>query len=99
MIGSSLAFSLFFSLAPPAKADVLPLSRLRLYETGVGYFERRGRVAKRERLTLPVPTAHLDDALKTLVVLDEGTGARVGGVAFSSPSTYLRSCGRRSEVT
>ncbi len=84
MVVSSFALSLFFSMAPPPKADVLPLSRLRLYETGVGYFERRGRVAKREQLALPVPTAHLDDALKTLVVLDGGSGARVGGIAFST---------------
>lgn len=72
-------------MAAPAKsAEVLPLTRLRLYETGVGYFERRGRVKKNDRLALPVPTAHLDDALKTLVVLDGGTGARVGGIAFST---------------
>ncbi|MGH1348019.1 MAG: hypothetical protein ACRBN8_41070 [Nannocystales bacterium] len=70
--------------APTKSAKVLPLSRLRLYETGVGYFERRGRVNKNDRLALPVPTAHLDDALKTLVVLDGGTGARVGGIAFST---------------
>ena len=82
---SMLALSLFLSMAAPSKsADVLPLARLRLYETGVGYFERRGRVAKSDDLALPVPTAHLDDALKTLVVLDSGTGARVGGIAFST---------------
>ncbi len=81
---SVFALSLIFSMAPPTSADVLPLSRLRLYETGVGYFERRGRVSKSDNLALPVPTAHLDDALKTLVVLDGGTGARVGGIAFST---------------
>lgn len=82
---STLALSLFLSMAAPAKpAEVLPLRRLRLYETGVGYFERRGRVRKNDKLALPVPTAHLDDALKTLVVLDGGTGARVGGIAFST---------------
>lgn len=68
-------------LAPP---EVLPLERVRLYETGVGYFERGGRMDKGESLELPVPTAHLDDALKTLVVLSPGGQARVGGVAFES---------------
>lgn len=82
---STLALSLVLSMAAPVKpAKVLPLSRLRLYETGVGYFERRGRVSKGDQLALPIPTAHLDDALKTLVVLDGGTGARVGGIAFST---------------
>jgi hypothetical protein len=77
--------SLLLCMAPPPKsADVLPLSRLRLYETGVGYFERRGRVTKGKSLALPVPTGHLDDALKTLVVLDGGSGARVGGIDFST---------------
>lgn len=72
---STLALSLFLSMAAPAKsADVLPLTRLRLYETGVGYFERRGRVSKNDQLSLPAPTADLDDALKTLVVLDGGHG-------------------------
>ncbi len=81
---SVLTASLVLSMAAPAASEVLPLTRLRLYETGVGYFERRGRVSKNDQLALPVPTAHLDDALKTLVVLDGGTGARVGGIAFST---------------
>lgn len=54
-------------LVPAALADkpsaVLPLTRLRLYETGVGYFERSGRL---NGLTqLPVPAAQLDHALSS----------------------------------
>lgn len=83
----ALSLPLFVALAAPSSAgrgDVLPLQRLRLYETGVAYFERRGRVERGGELALPVPTSHLDDALKTLVVLDGGDGARVQGIAFSS---------------
>jgi hypothetical protein len=59
----------------------LPLQRVRLYETGVAYFERSGTVdGKRTRL--PVPSAHLDDALKTLVVL--GREGNVDEVTFPS---------------
>jgi hypothetical protein len=65
--------------APPA--STLPLSRVRLYETGVGYFERSGTIPGGET-ALPVPAGHLDDALKTLVVL--GGDVKVNGVAFSS---------------
>lgn len=65
-------------------STVLPLRALRLYETGVGYFERSGAVSGGALTTLPVPAGHLDDALKTLVVLDGGSGDRVAGVAFSS---------------
>ena len=68
------------SLAAP-RASTLPLTRVRFYETGVGYFERSGAVPAGET-TLPVPAGHLDDALKTLVVL--GGDVKVSGVAFSS---------------
>jgi hypothetical protein len=74
-----------------AKPPVLPLSRVRLYETGVGYFERTGAVGA-GAVTLPVPASHLDDALKTLVVFSADGPARVGGIEFSS--SVSRSMGR-----
>ena len=86
----ALFFSISFVLVgcagrgPAAPPDVLPLRTLRLYETGVGYFERSGSLSRSSSMSLPVPAAHLDDALKTLVVLGKGGGARVQGVAFSS---------------
>lgn len=64
----------------PAR-PVLPLRTARLYETGVGYFERSGAVAGS---TLPVPAGHLDDALKTLVVLAEDPRTAVEGITFPS---------------
>ncbi len=67
--------------APDAKQTVLPLRTLRLYETGVGYFERTGSVDADSSVVLPVPTGHLDDALKTLVVVGSST---VHGVEFNS---------------
>lgn len=78
--------SVLVMLAPPAlaaapRAGALPLTRVRFYETGVGYFERSGTVPAGET-SLPVPAGHLDDALKTLVVL--GGDVKVSGVAFSS---------------
>lgn len=71
---------------------VLPLRVLRLYETGVGYFERSGELEGRARTTLPVPAGHLDDALKSLVVLDGGAGGRVDGLSF--PSSVTRATAR-----
>lgn len=65
--------------------DTLPLERLRLYETGVGYFQRTGEVSGGTQAALPLPAGHLDDALKTLVVLDgQGGKVRLHGVAFES---------------
>ncbi|MCC6521545.1 MAG: hypothetical protein IT373_02685 [Polyangiaceae bacterium] len=59
----------------------VPLARVRFYETGVGYFERAGTMPTGS-LSLPVPAAHLDDALKTLVVLSPG--GNVAGLEFAS---------------
>lgn len=62
----------------------LPLTKVRLYETGVAYFERHGTLAGGAGARLPVPAGHLDDALKTLVVLSPDGTANVGGVEFAS---------------
>lgn len=67
--------------SPPG---VLPLTRVRLYESGVGYFERQGRLEP-GKTTLPVPSGHLDDALTTLVLLETDDQARSAtGVTFAS---------------
>jgi len=66
---------------PAPKAQILPLRTLHLYETGVGYFERSGDVGT-GATTLPVPTGHLDDALKTLVII--GPGGKIRGFEFGS---------------
>lgn len=66
------------------QAATLPLKTVRLYEAGVGYFERAGRVGRGGGLGLPVPVAHLDDALKTLVVLGTDGKTSVAGIEFAS---------------
>ena len=63
---------------------ILPLKTLRLYETGVGYFERAGTVAADSNAALPVPAGHLDDALKTLVVLSTDGKRTMHGFEFGS---------------
>jgi len=57
---------------PPA--DV-PVTRVVLFTTGVGYFEHSGTVTGTRQLDLPVQAAHMDDLLQSLVVedLDGGT--------------------------
>jgi hypothetical protein len=70
--------------APPATpAAVLPLHSLRLYENGVGYFEREGVLGADRGSTLGVPASHVDDALKTLIILSKGD-AKVSGIEFPS---------------
>jgi hypothetical protein len=67
-------------LSSALAADPLPVHRIRFYETGVAWFERRG-VTDTTAATLPIPTSHLDDALKSLVVLD---GDGLDAVTFAS---------------
>ncbi len=76
------SLSLVCSVAD-ARGDLLPLKRVRFYETGVAYFERSGAVGQGV-VTLPVPASHLDDALKTLVVYANDGPTRLGGVEFAS---------------
>lgn len=70
-------------VAAPGTA-ILPLRTLHLYETGVGYFERSGDVGSVSATSLPVPAGHLDDALKSLVILTPDGKVRVTGFAFGS---------------
>lgn len=71
-----------------AAPDPLPLRTVRFYETGVAYFERSGVLhggdGRGVPLTLPLPTAQLDDALKSLVVVSPDGKAHLSGVAFES---------------
>ena len=69
---------------PSSTSSVLPLTNVRLYETGVGYFERSGILSPTERTGLPVPASHLDDALQSLVVFTPGHSDPIRGVAFGS---------------
>jgi len=81
----AMGTTMWMMMAGPAAAAgaPLPLKRVRLYETGVGYFERGGTVGT-EGLSLPVPEGHLDDALKTMVVLSPDGSGRVSGISFAS---------------
>ena len=71
--------------------EVLPLRTLRLYESGVGYFERSGQLSLAS-MSLPVPAGQLDDALKSLVVIGAHGKSRVEAVEF--PSSVGRAMAR-----
>ena len=81
--GALVSLALLWALPAGAKSELLPLKRVRFYETGVAYFERSGVVGA-NAVTLPVPASHLDDALKTLVVYSGSRVSHVGGIEFSS---------------
>ena len=75
----------------PTSLSILPLRTLRLYETGIGYFERAGSVSG-DDTGLPLPAGHLDDALKTLVIYSQDKNARVYGLSF--PTSVSKGMGR-----
>jgi hypothetical protein len=69
--------------------EVLPITRLTLYRSGVAAYERRGSVRGSAGLMLPFSAEQLNDVLKSLQVLDLD-GGRVGGVSFASKDPLSR---------
>lgn len=62
--------------APFAGAAELPVTRVVLYQNGVGYFERAGSIDG-NLLTLQIHPTQINDLLKSLTVIDAGTGRAV----------------------
>jgi hypothetical protein len=61
----------------------LPVSRVVLYSSGVGYFQRAGKVKGSCRVDLAFPASDINDLLKSLVLRDLG-GGQVTAVACDS---------------
>ena len=82
------SFSLLVSAQapPPAASDAaepLPVRRVVLYKTGVGYFEHRGTVRGAQAITIRFTSAQLNDVLKSLTAIDLGKG-QVTGISYNS---------------
>jgi len=65
--------------AQEGKAD-LPITKVVLFSSGVGYFERAGEVAGGSRVELTFKTEDINDILKSMVVM----GAREASVTYGS---------------
>jgi len=61
----------------------VPVKRVVLYKSGVGYFEHSARVRGTQELNIGFTTAQLNDVLNSLTVVDLGKG-RISGVRFNS---------------
>jgi hypothetical protein len=68
--------------ADPAP-DPLPIRRVILYKTGIGYFEHLGRVRDRQDVTIRFTSAQLNDVLKSLTAIDLGQG-QISGISYNS---------------
>jgi hypothetical protein len=66
----------------PPRAD-LPLQRIVLFSSGVGYFQREGQVEGNARIDLQFPAAEVNDLLKSMVLQDLN-GGLVNSVTYDS---------------
>jgi len=73
-----------------ADAAALPLSKIVLYTSGVGYFQRQGIVEGDQRLALRFKTEDIKDLLKSLVVQDLD-GGQVAAVTYDSRDPITKS--------
>ena len=72
--------------------NALPIKRVVLYKNGVGYFEHLGRVNGNQDVTIPFTSGQLNDALKSLTLLDLN-GGRITGVQYASSAPVDRQLG------
>jgi hypothetical protein len=86
---------LFLLLPWPVLAEegpALPLSKIVLYSSGVGYFQHDGTVNNRTQLDLRLQTNQINDMLKSLVVQDFG-GGNVSTVTYGSHDPVTKTLG------
>jgi hypothetical protein len=69
--------------AAPATPQKLPLRRVVLYKSGIGYFEHDGRVHGNEDVEIAFTSSQLNDVLKSLTALDF-SGGRIVGASYNS---------------
>ncbi|MEK6764224.1 MAG: DUF4139 domain-containing protein [Nitrospirota bacterium] len=101
LIGSSdtlvrrLILISFLLLPWPVFAEdgaALPLSKIVLYSSGVGYFQHDGTVSNRTQLDLRLHVNQINDMLKSLVVQDFG-GGKVSTVTYGSRDPVTKTLG------
>lgn len=67
----------------------LPLKRVVMFNSGVGFFEHSGEVTGNQNIAFPVNVSDINDLLKSLVVQDRG-GGKVTAVNYGSPEPITR---------
>ncbi len=87
------------ALAPPVAGQApssagrgavpLPVRKVVLYKNGMGYFEHVGAIRGRQTVEIVLPSAQLNDVLKSLTVIDLGRG-QVTGVTYDSTAPLDR---------
>jgi len=83
----SCAATAFVAVAVPAADAPLPLERVVLFTSGVGYYEHAGKVAGNAGVEMQFPAEGVNDLLKSMVVLDRGGGPPTVTYASRDPVT------------
>jgi hypothetical protein len=78
----ALSASALPAQTPPPKAGV-PLAKVVLFNSGVGFFERAGKVTGNAQLELEFKSEDINDLLKSMVLQDLGAG-KISAVTYSS---------------
>src|SRR6187431_407255 len=87
-IGAGIGVNELFA-ANEAKQDLkpavnLPITRVVLFNSGVGYFSRSGEVEGEARVDLTFPESDINDLLKSMVLEDFSAAGRVSAVSYDS---------------
>ncbi len=72
-----------FAAADEVDSDKLPIQRIVLFNSGVGFFEHRGTVDGDDQVELKFKTEDINDLLKSLVLQDLG-GGKISTVSYGS---------------
>jgi hypothetical protein len=70
----------------------LPVRRVVLYKTGVGYFEHQGAIKNNQQVQIDFTSGQLNDVLQSLTVLDLN-GGRIAGVNYNSEAPLSQRLG------
>src|SRR3954464_12518735 len=92
-VGAGIGMDALFA-AGEAKQDLkpavsLPITRVVLFNSGVGYFSRSGDVEGDARVDLTFPEGDINDLLKSMVLEDFGKG-RISAVSYDSREPIAR---------
>jgi hypothetical protein len=85
----SAAVCLFAAVLSAQDSVPLPVRKVELYKNGMGYFEHLGSVNGTQTVEIVLPSAQLNDVLKSITVLDLGRG-QIAGINYDSAALLER---------
>jgi len=91
-VSLALACSLSLAADPQPGADRLPLDRVVLFTSGVGFFQHTGKVTDDATVEMKFAADDVNDLLKSMVLEDLG-GGTVSTVSYASRDPITKTLG------